>query len=197
MPAYLCTLNRTRGGHTTKNGADAMVVFAATTAKALQVADSFYGGDGGRFVADGTATEIAAAANWIGWTFKVNISGGLAAGAGVNADGSADVVLTATGAAQDTIDEIAAVLVTALNALPTIANASYDAGTQTLTAAGAADNLGDKKLTVQIIPPNGNSSCAAFVGAIVNQGAANAALTVVLPADADTVPSVAVPLIQV
>lgn len=189
MPAYFLTLDRNKC-HALRHGADAMVLFAADGTAAKQMAAAQYPGDGAAWINDSTATEVVAGSNWIGWTFKVRILSGLAAGAGVNADGSAEISLTATGAAQDTMDEIAAVLVTRLNALPTIANAAYNSTTNTLTVAGTADNLGDKQIEVEIIPPSGESPVAALVGTVTDGGSAGAALTVVLPADAAVIPAV-------
>ena len=197
MPAYLVTLDRTKCGHQLMHGADAMAVFAASETIAKQMAAAKYPMDGAAWINDGTATEIVAGTNWLGWTFKVRVLGGLAEGAGVEADGAAEVSLTATGAAQDTMDEIGALLATALNALPTIANAAYNSTTNTLTVAGAADGLGDQQIEVDIIPPGGESSIAGLVGTIVDGGASGDALTVVLPADAAVIPSVASVLKQV
>lgn len=100
-------------------------------------------------------------------------------------------------ATDDTVDEIAAALVTALNGLDGIANASYNATTNTLTVAGSDDALGDQKLEVSIIPPGGSDSIASLVGAITDGGVAAADLTVVLPADNAVIPNVLAPVAQV
>ena len=97
----------------------------------------------------------------------------------------------------DTVDEIAAALVTALNALDGIANAAYNATSNTLTVAGTADALGVQKLEVSIIPPGGSASIASLVGAITDGGASGAALSVVLPADNAVIPNVLAPVAQV
>lgn len=184
MPAYLVTLDRTKGGRNLMEGADAMVVFATDATQAKQAAAAKYDGDGQCWVDDGTATAIVAATDWLGWTFRITLSGGIS------------VSLVATGSGQDTIDEIGAALVTLLNATA-IDNAAYNTTSQVLTVAGTADNLGVQKLSVEIIPPNGKSSVAGLVGTIVHQGSAGDAVSVVLPADAAVIPSVPTAVKQV
>jgi hypothetical protein len=192
MPAYLVQLPREKSGYNLTHGADAMVVFAANADTAKQMAAAKYDSDGAAWINDATATEIVAGANWVGWTFRVAILGGF--GAGSDEPRAVSVVGDAT---NDTIDEIAAALVVALNALDGIANASYNGTTNVLTIAAIADGLGDQEVAVDITPPNGKSSIAALVGTIVDGGIAGAALTVALPADGAVVPSVLAPVKQV
>lgn len=183
MPAYLVTLDRSKGGRTLAKGADAMVVFATDATAALQACSAQFDGDGRAWLDDGTATAIVAGTTWIGWLFTIRLSGGIT------------VSQLGIDASSDTIDEIAALLVTALNATA-IDNASYNSTTNVLTVAGAADNLGAQKLFVEITPPGAKSPMPALVGTIVDGGVAGAAITVVLPADAYVIPSVPVPVIQ-
>jgi len=185
MPAYLVTLDRTKSGHTLVQGADAMVIFAASATAAKQAAAAKFEGDGLAWLNDATATEIVAGTDWQGWTFRVTILGGF--GTGGDEPRTVAVVGDAT---DNTVDEIAAALVTALNALDGIANAAYNATTNTLTVAGAADGLGDEELEVSIIPPGGSASIASLVGTITDGGVAAADLTVVLPADNAVIPNV-------
>lgn len=192
MPAYLVTLDRTKSGHTIVQGADAMVIFAASATAAKQAAAAKFEGDGLAWLNDSTATEIVAGTDWQGWTFRVAILGGF--GTGGDEPRTVAVVGDAT---DNTVDEIAAALVTALNALDGIANAAYNATTNTLTVAAAADAMGDQKLEVSIIPPGGSASIASLVGAITDGGVAAADLTVVLPADNAVVPNVLAPVAQV
>lgn len=192
MPAYLVTLDRTKSGHTIVQGADAMVIFAASATAAKQAAAAKFEGDGLAWLNDSTATEIVAGTDWQGWTFRVAILGGF--GTGGDEPRTVAVVGDAT---DNTVDEIAAALVTALNALDGIANASYNASTNTLTVAAAADALGNQKLEVSIIPPAGASSIASLVGTITDGGVAAADLTVVLPADNAVIPNVLAPVAQV
>lgn len=69
------------------------------------------------------------------------------------------------------------------------AAASYASGSNTLTAAEASESLGDQTLVVEVFPPGGRSLMPALVGAVTHQGAAGAALTVVL-ADPANIPAV-------
>lgn len=186
--AFLVTLDRTKSGHTLKSGADAVVVFATDATQAKQMAASKYDGDGQAWITDGTATEVTAvAAGWIGWTFKINIYG---------PDTNESVEVTGAGA-DNTIDEIGALLVTALNALDDIAGAEYNGTTNVLTVAQTTDGIGDHNIEVTITPPGGYSGIASLVGTIVDGGAAGDAITLALPADALGVPSVPVGLKQV
>lgn len=192
MPAYLVTLDRTKCGYTLPDGANAMVVFAADATTAKQLAASKYDGDGSAWVTNGTATEIVAGTDWVGWTFRVDILSGFGTGGADPA--SVSFVGTST---DNTVDEVAAQLVTALNALDGIANAAYNSTTNTLTITGTADALGDKQVEVSITPPGGKSAIAALVGTIVDGGASGDALTVVLPADNAVVPLITAPVAQV
>lgn len=187
MPAYFVTLND-RGGRSLRRGADGMIVFASTGPIAVQMAQTYFDGDGASW-SEAAATEIAVGASWEGWTFNVAI---------VGADGEPTLAVSYTGTAgNNTIDLIAAQLVILLNALSAIAAASYNSTSNTLTAAGAADNLGDRELKVEIIPPNGYAPVPQLVGAIVHLGVVAAALTVILPTDAAVIPKVLTPVKQV
>jgi len=190
--AYLVTRDRTKSGHPLVHGAAAMDVFAASATAAKQAAAAKFDGDGLAWLNDSTVTEITAGADWNGWTFRVAILGGF--GTGGDEPRTVAVVGDAT---DNTVDEIAAALVTALNALDGIANAAYNATTNTLTVAGTADALGDQKLEVSIIPPGGSASIASLVGTITDGGVAAADLTVVLPADNAVIPNVLAPVAQV
>lgn len=194
MPAYLVTLDREKGGHTLPEGADAMAVFAADATAAKEICAAKYDGDGAAWATDGTATQIVADADFNGWTFKVSVLDGL--GAGSDEPGTATAVGDAT---DNTIDEIAALLVIALNALTGIANASYNSTTNVLTVAtgGGGDDLGDQTVVVEITPPNGKSSVPSLVGTITHEGTATDALTVGLPADDAVIPIVAAAVKQV
>ena len=186
MPAYFVTLDPTKSGHTLPEGANAMVVFAEDATHAKEICSSRNPGDGAAWTTDGTATEVVQDADWVGWTFEVSVLGGL--GGGGNEAGSAIAVGTV---GDNTIDEIAALLVIACNALTGIANSSYDAATNILTIASIADGLGDQTVQVKITPPGGDSEVPALVGTIVDEGIAGAVLTLVLPADTAVIPIVA------
>lgn len=182
MPGYLVTLDRTKGGRVLKNGANAVVVFAASGAIAKEMAGAAFDGDGSSWT-EATATEIAVAADWAGWTFRATV-----------ADVPGAVFEVVADATTNTVDEIGAALVLLANAHEDIAGAEYNSTTNVLTVAAIADALGDKQLVVEIIPPGGFSSITGLVGAIVDGGIAGAVLTVALPADAAVIPSVPVAL---
>ena len=169
-----------------------MVTFAASATAAKQAAAAKFEGDGLAWLNDSTATEIVAGTDWQGWTFRVAILGGF--GTGGDEPRTVAVVGDAT---DNTVDEIAAALVTALNGLDGIANAAYNATSNILTVAAAADALGNQKLEVSIIPPGGSASIASLVGAITDGGVAAADLAVVLPADNAVIPNVLAPVAQV
>lgn len=180
MPAYVVSLSAGTAAPL-PNGAKNAVVFAEDAAAARTIAASGFSTNRGREAgymttawSEASVTEIVAAADLTDIVLSVSISNGV----------SEEVV----GGATDVVDDLAAAMVTALNGNASIANASYDAGTNILTAAGAADSLGDQVLTVSVtrygVPISG------FVGTITDEGAAGAALTVQLGADAVALPQV-------
>lgn len=186
MAFFIVTLDPNKGGRSLRNGANAMVVSAADATAAKQAARAKFEGEGLVWTdATTVATAIAAIADWVGWTVKVAILGGFGASTTDPFEVSA-----AGDATNNTMDKIAALLVTALNASASIAGAAYDAATNILTAAAAADALGDQQLQVQFLPPGSAEPIPALVGAIVDGGVAAAALTVTLPADAAIIPAV-------
>lgn len=180
MAAYIVALRNTLG-KTFKNGANAVVVTAASETIAKQMAAAQFDGDGNAWTEDDAeVTAVAAAADWAGWTFRVTILS--------DTPKEFEVIADAT---TNTMDEVGAALVTALNADADIAGAAYDSTTQTLTVAETTDGLGDQLLQVEVIPPGGFSSIAGLLGTITDGGASGDALSVVLPADAAVVPAVA------
>jgi len=179
---YMVTLAAGSAAATRKQGANSILVFADSDTQAKEMAASYFDGDGGIW-SGADATEMTSAADWEGWTFKLTIL--------MRDADKADKVFSYTGTStNDTIDEIAAQLVTLANADADIAGAAYTAATNTLKVAETTDGLGAKELVVEIIPPGGYSSVASLVGTIVDKGEAAAVLSVVLPADADVPPKV-------
>lgn len=180
MAAYLITLDA-ETGQTLKEGANACIVVAENSADALAIAKSKYDGDSDSAWANATVTSLDAAADLEGFRLRVKVL-----------DSTPQIDVTVTGAASGTVDSIAALAVTALNALDAIANAAYNSTTQVLTIAGAADGLGDKTVEVEFLPPitgnPGATSIPGFVGAIVDNGASGDALSVTLGADARVKP---------
>jgi hypothetical protein len=164
---------------------DAITVHANSDADAIAVAQSMYDGDINALWALATVTTMAAAANMVGWRLHVKVTSPL----------GVDVVdITVVGAgADDTIDEIAALMVIALNAT-VIDGAAYNAGTQVLTIAETTDGLGDHQAYVEWFPPAADVqkdvAVPGFVVSQVDGGASGDALTVTFPADAYAVPKV-------
>lgn len=177
MAVYLLRLPTTSNSYTLINGADSMIVQAASATEAKEIAAAKFDGDGGIW-AGATVTEMASTADWEGWTFRIVVNT------------ATPKVFTYTGTStNDTIDEIAAALVTLINADADIAGAAYNTTTQVLKVAETSDGLGAAQLEVTITPPGGFSGVASLVGTIVDGGEASAALSVVLPAD-EVVPPV-------
>lgn len=172
MPAYLVQAPL-EGGQSLKGGFNTLVVFAANPTQARSAAKARFDGDSAAMWDAATVTEITAAADYAGWTLHVRVY-------------DTDVDVTVVGETGDTIDLLAAAAVTALNSTGPIDNASYDAGTNTLTIAGTDDNLGDHLVLVELIPAWGQSPIDGFIGTITDGGDAGDALTVVLPADGAT-----------
>lgn len=183
MPAYLVTLPDT-AGQTLVNGCNAFVVFAEDPTAAENIVKDVFSGDSDALVTSATPVEIVEATDLEGFTLTVGIN-----------DPVTPIEASYTAVANDVIDDIGAGIVTALIAAG-VANASYDSGTNILTAAAIADGLGDNQLTVVMTGPNGNASQPGFVGAIVDGGVEAAALTVALAADAYVMPQVVASLKQ-
>ncbi len=194
MPAYLVTLDQTKSGHTLVSGSNAMAVFAEDATQALEICAAKFAFEGAAWADDGTAVAIVQGADFDGWTFEVDILDGL----GVGSDEPATVSVTGD-ATDNTIDEIGALLVIALNGIAGITGAAYNGTTNTLTiAAGTGvDDLGDQTVQVRITPPNGNSPIPSLVGTITHEGVATDDLSVILPLDAAVIPIVTAPLKQV
>lgn len=191
MPAYLVTLDRNKCGHQLRGDGDAMVVFAADATAAKEICAAKYPGDGLAWANDSTVTQIVQDADFNGWTLRVFIQSGLG-------DGSESGEFIVTGdATNNTIDEVAALMVTALNAHADIAGAAYNATSQTLKVAETTDGLGDQTIEVTLTPPGGESAIPSLIGTITDGGASGDALTVVLPADAAVIPIVTAVVKQV
>ena len=187
MPAYLVTLSD-QSVVQTLNGQRNFVVFASTANQARDSVRAQFGNDylTSQIMTDATATEIAAATDWAVpglWNFRVKFTK-------PNGVVLADVTV-ASSAGDNTIDEIAALLVTALNGTA-LDNASYNGTTNVLTVSSAGDNFGDHSVEVWAWPASGaqqDGVSGGFFGTITHRGSAGSACTVALAADA-TVPPV-------
>ena len=178
MTAYVVSLP---SGRTMGNKNTDVVVWAEDATMAVELAKAAYA-PGNETAWDlATTTEIAAASDFLGWTIRVQVKFAAAQ------TGIIDVI--ATGVASDTLDLLAAEMVTVLNGLGDIAGAAYDNATQILTVAAIGDGLGDGTITVTVSPPGVNRGpVASYVTATkVDGGIAAAVLTQTLGADALTV----------
>lgn len=175
MATYLVRPDDKGATATLINGANALMIEAASPAEAEEVAENI--NSQGLFVGDVhfesvdvstilSAAKITAKSNgWEGWEWKVDIE---------------DVTpVTYTGVLGDTVPTIAGELVTKLNALTAIANAAWNLSALTLTIAGAADDLGNKEVDFEIIPPGSTNSLSTLTDgvAITDQGVTGAALS--------------------
>jgi len=180
---------------TLKNGVNTMIVSATDGDDAKAMAASHFTGDSPW--SDATATELTeinvnTATALTGWRFKIVVQTTV----------PKVFELTATGASQDTLDEIGAALATLINLDADISGAAYNSTTQALTvAAGSgADDLGDKICTCEVFPPlvqnaqgeqtNSDVAIPGFVASITDEGNATDDLTVTFAADTLLVPKV-------
>jgi hypothetical protein len=184
MAIYLL---KNRAAKTAKNTRQ-LVVAAASLAHARVFAGAYFSGDGSWAEAEGTALASGTlddASTMTGFIWKLTITGA-AAQTGDNATLTAQV----TGAASADLDAVAAQLVTALNALPLIANAAYSA--PNLTLSSIADGLGDATVNVEVYKDSVSKTnlAALYTGAITHEGIAAAALVLALVADTVVTPAV-------
>lgn len=178
MATYLVTQQTKSNASTAVEGARSMIVFANSTTQAKEVAAAKFNGDAAAW-GSATVTDLDNTADWEGWTIQIVIS-----------TATPKVFTYTSTSTNDTIDEIAAALVTLINADADIAGAAYNSTTQVLKVAETTDGLGDKQLNVSFTPPGGLDPIASLVGVIVDGGASSDALTVTLPADALVPPKV-------
>lgn len=167
-----------------RDGIHTYLVEADSATIAKQIAHAQADGMGDWTSADATATDLTAAfrADYQGWTFRVRVSGAN--------PGDKDVAdVTVVGAAAATIDSIGTLLATALAAISATSGATYTAASNTLQVASAGNNIGNRKVKVEVIPPDGKKSMAGLIGTITDGGAAGAALTVVY-VDQTAIPAV-------
>lgn len=154
MTAYLVFLPK--GANNSRiNDVNAMITHAANAGAAIVLAKTAMPANPALWD-KAVAMQIPANYPLLGFTFTVKV-GDLSA-VSVTGDWTAN-----------TVDAIAALLVTALNAKSEISAAAYNSSTNELTAAGAADELGDQVLTVTVTDPAGNVRTD-LVESITDQG---------------------------
>ena len=165
-----------------------LIVQAVSAAHAKIFAAAYFDGDGSW--ADATATTLTAgtltdASTMTGYVWKITIRG-----AAAQTSPNETLTATVTGAALADLAAMAAQIVTALNALPLIANAAYAA--PNLTISSIADGLGDATVTVEVYKDSVSTAniAALYTGAITHEGIAAAALVLALVADTVATPAV-------
>lgn len=170
---------------------DVLTVYAENDADAIAVAKAQRDGDINALWGAATVTPIVAAANMVGWRMRVRVC---KPQSGAPITDLYDVTVTGAGS-DDTLDEIAALMVTALEAAGGAAlTPSYNSGTQVLTVAVIGDGIGDHSVLAEFYPPAANVkqnvNIPGFIVSQVHQGIAGAVLTVTLAADGYVVPKV-------
>lgn len=174
--AYVVTLDSSNPARVLQNGVDTVIVYANDATDAKAMAKAAMGSDANAQWDNATATAITAASNILGFRFVIRET--LPDG---TVDRTADV--TATGAAQDTIDEIGAVLATALSG-------TYNSTSQKVTLDASGN--GDHSLSVNVYPPESVGQDAAipgFIAAVTHNGDSADELSFTLCADAFVVPA--------
>lgn len=182
MTAYLVELKDT---HIGVRFANRVILSAGSTGDAKAYAKALFGGDSGAAWDDATVTAIADVAAdapaMLGYRLRVRVEG---------MSPAIDVEVTGAGT-DDTIDEIAALMVTALN-LTVIANASYATNVLTIATGSGGDDLGDKTTIIEWFPPVALAEKVAIPGLLVSQvheGVATDVLTATFPVDTYAVPT--------
>lgn len=177
--------NNAAGGKTV-SGQNALIVSAADPAGAILMAADHFDGDSSWSDAVATAlieSDLDAASSCVGYTFKVLIRGAAAQ----TAD-PIEISVTPTGT--EDLDDMAALMVIALNAHAEIAAAVYSA--PNLTVAAIADGLGDASVEFQVYRTAGHGADlgSEFHTAVTDEGIAAADLVVALVADTVIEPQV-------
>jgi hypothetical protein len=157
-----------------KEGHDSLIVVADSVADAKQVAKAYMGIPSDAAWAAAAVTAITEGTDLVGWRAKVTVR--------VAGGGAVVETVTVTAASGDDFDDIGGDLATALNATASIAGAAYS--TPNLKVAETTDSLGDHTVEVAFLPPttwdDPTIELAALFGTITHEGAAGAALNVVM-----------------
>lgn len=156
-----------------KEGKDAAIVVAASSADAKQILKAYLGLPSDAAWAAATVTELTEGTDLADWRARVTIKDTL---------GAVVEQVTVTGVTVADFDSIAALLVTALNATSSIAAASYS--TPNLTIAAIGDGIGDHTVEVAFLAPSTWDDpeivLASLFGTITHEGIAGAVLAVVM-----------------
>jgi hypothetical protein len=157
-----------------KEGKDGGIVVANSTAEAKEVMKAYLGLPSDAAWAAATVTAITEGVDLDGWRCRCTVQ----TSAGVVVE-----QVTVTAVATDDFDDIGGDLATALNATASIAGAAY--ATPNLKVAETTDTLGDHKVVMEMLPPitgwdDKDFNFQSLFGTITDEGAAGAALNVVL-----------------
>lgn len=156
---------------------NACVVTAQSAAEAKLVAKADMHLPSDEAWAAATVTEITDAADLAGWRARITIN---------DTDDSQLEQVTVTAVTPGTADSLGALLVTALNATDSIANAAYNSTTNVLTIASGSggDDLGDKTVVPEFLPPttwdDPTVNFPAFYTSLTHEGSSTDALSVTL-----------------
>jgi hypothetical protein len=155
-----------------------MIVEADSLAIAKALAEAQFDGDSPW---SSGAEIVTASSDLTGWSYKIRI-GNTEAGYLSAKSGAPVVEVEYVGIENDTVDDVGAALVTALNASSLIAGAAYNTSSNVLTIAETTDVLGDRTVEVLVTPPGGKSQMSAMTSTLVHAGLSSAALKVTLVA---------------
>jgi len=173
MAIFILKLPTEEGAGSRNNSTKAMLVEADNAADSRLMASAQDEQDNDWSGATSVDTTTLSALDYLGYVYRIRVSGSELA------DGSADLHdVSYTGVVSDTVDLIGAALETALDTSGL--TSAYVSGVKTLEVASIGDGFGDHTLLVTVTPPNAARPLSALVGAIVDQGIAAAALSVVL-----------------
>lgn len=157
-------------------GKDTLIVSAETSAEAILTAKAALHLPSDAAWAASTPVLLAHDVDLEGWRMRVHVTD--------PADDSTVVDVTVTATSADTFDEIAALMVIALNATTPIGAAAYSTPNLIIADGGGVDDLGDMAVDVSFLPPSTwddpTIDFDEFYDTIVDEGASNADLTVVL-----------------
>jgi hypothetical protein len=174
VPFYLVNLPKINAGETRVGGAENMVVEAASTDGAKAGAGATFRGDVDWSQA--SATLLEAGQKYEGSKWRIRVSGAN--------PGDPDIIdVEYTAVTDDAIADVGTALANLIKAQGVVINnAAYSS--LVLTVAGAADNLGDRTVAIDITPAGAAEPMTLVtdepVGTITHQGAAGAALTIAL-----------------
>jgi hypothetical protein len=157
-------------------GKDTLVVSAETSAEAILIAKAYLHLPSDAAWAASTPVLLAHVTDLEGWRMRVLIRD--------PADDSIVEDVTVTAGSADDFDAIGDLMVIALNATDSIGAAAYSTPNLIIADGGGVDDLGDMAVEVFFMPPitwdDPTIDFDEFYNTIVDEGASNADLTVVL-----------------